>query len=154
MNTLFHATWRVVAGLMSGLLMSSTVCAADIQIDNAWAFATSSGKETANVYMHITSKQAVALVDAYSPKSKTVELRTMLHKAGMMKTIQVQAIDLLANTRADMTSEHGYHLTLVGLKSPLVAGKAVPLTLKFKQADQLFVTVDVKAEVRPARNSR
>ncbi len=32
MNTLFHAIWRGVAGLISGLLMSSTVCAADIQM--------------------------------------------------------------------------------------------------------------------------
>jgi len=151
MNTL---VWRGIAGLVAGLMMNSAVFAADIQVDNAWAFATPPGKDTANVYMFITSKQAVVLVDASSPKSKTVELRTMLHKAGVMKTIQVQAVDLPANTRVDMTSEHGYHLTLVGLKSPLEAGKTVPFTLKLKQADQSFVTVEAKAEIKPARKAK
>lgn len=150
-NTL---VWRGITGLVAGLMMNSAVCAADIQIDNAWAFATPRGKETANVYMIITSKQAVILVDAFSPKAKAAELRTMLHKAGMMKTIQLQSIVLPANTRTDMTSEHGYHLTLVGLKAPLKAGKTVPFTLKFKQADQSFVTVDAKAEIKPAGNAR
>lgn len=154
MSTLFHAAWRGVAGFMVGLLLSSAVYAGDIQIENIWAFATSTGKETANVYMQITSKQAAALVDASSPKSKTVELRTMLHKTGMMKTIQVKTIDLLANIRTDMTSEHGYHLTLISLKSPLVAGVTVPLTLKFKQADQRLVTVDVQVAVRPSRGPK
>lgn len=151
MNTL---VWRGVAGWMTGLMMSSAVYAADVQIDNAWAFATPHGKDTANVYMIITSKQPVVLVDASSSKSKTVELRTMLHKAGMMKTIQVQSVDLPANTRVDMTSEHGYHLTLVGLKSTLEAGKTVPFTLKLKKADQSFVTVEAKAEIKPARNAK
>ena len=154
MNKWLYSEWRRVGGLVTGLLLSVGVYAGNIQIDDAWAFATSSGKDTANVYMYITSKQTAVLVDASSPNSKAVELRTMLHKGGMMKTIKVQTIDLLANTRIDMTSEHGYHLTLVGLKAPLQAGKFVPLTLKFEQADKQLVTVDVKAEIRQAKASR
>ncbi|MFA5370635.1 MAG: copper chaperone PCu(A)C [Sideroxydans sp.] len=149
-----HSECYRVAGLVAGLLFSFGVYAADIQIDGAWAFATAPGKDTANVYMYITSKQSALLVGASSPKSKVVELRTMLHKGGMMKTITVPNVELSANTRADMTSEHGYHLTLVGLKSPLKAGKSVPLTLKFEQADKNLVTVDVMAEIRPGRGSR
>lgn len=153
MNTV-HSRWRRVIGLMAGLLLSAGVYAADIQIDGAWAFATPPGKDTANVYMYVTSKHAVLLVGASSPKSKAVELRTMLHKGGKMKTITVPKVELPANTRADMTSEHGYHLTLVGLKSPLKAGKSVPLKLNFESADKQLVTVDVKAKIRPARGSR
>lgn len=141
-------------GLMAGLLLSVGAYATDIQIDGAWVTAPASGKDTANVYMHITSKQAAVLIEASSTKSNAVELRTMIHKNGMMKTIRVQSIALEANTRADMTSEHGYHLTLVGLKAPIEPGKQVPLALKFEQADKSFVTVDVKAEIRPARESR
>jgi len=139
---------------VAGLLLSAGVYAADVQIEGAWAFATAPGKDTANVYMYITSKQSVLLVGASSPKSKAVELRTMLHKGGMMKTITVPNVELSANTRADMTSEHGYHVTLVGLKSALKAGKSVPLTLNFESANKQLVTVDVKAEIRPARGSR
>lgn len=139
---------------MAGLLLSVSAYATDIQIEGAWMTAPSSGKDTANVYMYITSKQAAILIEASSPKSNAVELRTMNHKNGMMKTVKVQSIALEANTRVDMTSEHGYHLTLVGLKTPLKSGKQVPLTLKFEQADKQFVTVDARAEIRPAGKSR
>ena len=153
MNKLY-SQWCRVAGLVAGLLLNAGVYAADVQIEGAWAFATAPGKDTANVYMYITSKQSVLLVGASSPKSKAVELRTMLHKGGMMKTITVPNVELSANTRADMTSEHGYHVTLVGLKSALKAGKSVPLTLNFESANKQLVTVDVKAEIRPARGSK
>lgn len=139
---------------MAGLLLSVGAYAADIQVEGAWISAPSPGKNAANVYMYITSKQAAVLVGASSTKSDAVEMRTMIHKSGMMKTVKVQSIALQANTRADMTSEHGYHLTLVGLKDALKTGKQVPLTLKFEQADKRSVTVDVKAEVRPAKNYR
>lgn len=153
MSKLYSGSSRV-AGLVMGLVFSFGVYAADVQIDGAWAFATAPGKDTANVYMYITSKQSALLVSASSPRSTSVELRTMLHKGGMMKTITVSNVGLSANTRADMTSEHGYHLTLVGLKSPLKAGKSVPVTLNLELADKRLVTVDMKAEIRPARGSR
>lgn len=154
MTKLFYSGWHRAVALVAGLLLSVGVYAGEIQIDDAWVFATSPGKDTANVYMSITSKQPVVLVDASSPKSKAVEMRTMLHKGIMMKTIKVSSIDLLANTRFDMTSVHDYHLTLVGLKAPLKAGESVPLTLKFEQADKHLVTVDLKAEIRPVKSSR
>lgn len=153
MNSL-NSEWRRVIGLAAGLLLSVGACAADIQVEGAWVSATPAGKDKADVYMYVTSKQAAALVDASSPKSKTVELRTMIHKGMTMKTITVPRIELAANTRNDMTSVHGYHLTLVGLTSPLKAGKSVPLALKFELADKQLVTVDVTAEIRPANTSR
>lgn len=141
-------------GLVAGLLLSVGAYAADIQVEGAWVTVPPPGKDTANVYMYITSKQAAILIGASSIKSNTVEMRTMIHKSGMMKTIQVQSIALQANTRADMISEHGYHLTLVGLKGSLKPGEQVPMTLKFEQPDKQLVTVDTKAEIRPARKSR
>lgn len=154
MNKFFYFERLKLGGLMAGVLLSVGAYAADIQVEGAWVTVPSSGKDTANVYMYITSKQAAVLIEASSTKSNAVEFRTMIHKNGMMKTIKVQSIALEANTRTDMTSEHGYHLTLVGLKAPLKPGKQVPLALKFEQADKSFVTVDVKAEIRPARKSR
>ena len=154
MNHFFYFERLKIGGLMAGFLLSVGAYAADIQIEGAWMIAPSSGKDTANVYMFITSKQAAVLIDASSPKANSVELRTMIHKSGMMKTIKVQSIDLQANTRVNMTSAHGYHLTLVGLKAPLKPGERLPLTLKFEQADKQFVTLDASAEIRPAKKSR
>ena len=142
-----------LGGLLAALLLGTSVYAGDIQIDGAWARATVPGRDSANVYMFIASKPAATLVGASSVASKTAELRTMTHKNGMMKTINVETIVLPANSRMDMSSEHGYHVTLVGLKAPLKAGETVPLTLSFEMADKRGVKVDVQAEVRPLKTA-
>lgn len=146
-----------IGGLLAALLLSINVYASDIQagiqIEDAWARATPPGRDSANVYLFITSKQAATLVGASSTASRTVGLRTMTHKNGMMKTIEVKSVDLPANSRIDMTSEHGYHLTLIDLKAPLKAGETVPLTLNVDMADKRSIKVDVKAEIKPLKNT-
>lgn len=39
----------------------------------------------------------------------------------------------------------GYHLMFTGLYSPFVAGDDVPLTLRFSRADEIAMTVRVRA---------
>jgi hypothetical protein len=78
-------------------------------------------------------------------------MRTMTHKGGMMKTLDVPSIDLPAGKRMDMTSAHGYHLTLVDLKAPLKAGETVPLTLNIEMAGKQGVKVDMRAEIKPPK---
>ena len=142
-----------LGGLLAALLLGTSVYAGDIQVEGAWARATVPGRNSANVYMFITSKQAATLIGASSPASKTADLRTMTHKNGMMKTIEIKSIDLPANSRMDMSSEHGYHVTLVDLKAPLKAGETVPLTLSFEMADKKNVRVDVQVEIKPLKNA-
>ena len=142
-----------LGGLLAALLLCTSVYAGDIQVEGAWARATVPGRNSANVYMFITSKQAATLVGASSTASKTADLRTMTHKNGMMKTIEIKSIDLPANSRMDMSSEHGYHVTLVDLKAPLKAGETVPLTLSFEMADKKNVRVDVQVEIKPLKNA-
>lgn len=142
-----------LGGLLAALLLGASVYADDFQIERAWVRATAPGRDSANVYMFITSKPAGTLVGASSPASKAADLRTMTHKNGMMKTIVVKSINLPANSRTDMSSEHGYHVTLVDLKAPLKAGEAVPLTLNVEMADKRSVRIDVQAEVRPLKTA-
>ena len=142
-----------LGGLLAALLLGTSVYAGDIQVEGAWARATVSGRNSANVYMFITSKQAATLIGASSPASKTADLRTMTHKNGMMKTIEIKSIDLPANSRMDMSSEHGYHVTLVDLKAPLKAGETVPLTLLIEMADKKNLRVDVQVEIKPLKNA-
>ena len=139
------------SGLLAALLLSANVCAGDIQIDEAHAYASASGRNSANVYFFITSKQATTLMGASSPASQTVAMRTMAHKGSMMKTLDVPSIDLPAGKRMDMTSAHGYHLTLVDLKAPLKAGETVPLTLNIEMAGKQSVKVDMRAEIKPPK---
>ncbi|OGS97787.1 MAG: hypothetical protein A3F73_01710 [Gallionellales bacterium RIFCSPLOWO2_12_FULL_59_22] len=136
--------------LLLALLLSTGVHADGIQVDGAWARAVP-GRDSANVFMFITSVQDATLVGASSPAAKAVELRTMTHKGSMMTTHGVESVSLPANKRVDMTSIHGYHLALTGLSAPLQAGATVPLTLNVETAGKQNIKVDVRAEVRPAK---
>ena len=140
-------------GLLAALLMSASVYAGDIQVENAWARATAPGQDAAGVDLTITSKQAATLVGVSSAACKTVELHSMTSESGMMKMREVEAIELPAGKRVNLR-EGGYHLMLTGLKAPLKAGESVPLTLNIKVANKRMVKVETKAEVKPLTATR
>lgn len=139
--------------LLATLLLGTGAYAQDIQVDGAWTRATAPGRDSADIFLSISSTRDATLTGASSPASKSVELRTMTHKGGMMKTHTVETIGLPANKRVDMTSIHGYHLTLTGLNAPLRENKTVPLTLNIEMADKHSVRIDVQAEVKPPANA-
>ena len=145
-----HFLYRF-AGLLAALMLSAAVHAQDIQVEGAWARATATGRDSASVFMFITSKQEATLIGASSPASRAVELRTMSHKGSMMKTLVLEKIGLPANKRVDMTSIHGYHLTLTGLNAPLKAGATLPLTLDIETADKKNIKIEVRAEIKPPK---
>jgi copper(I)-binding protein len=60
-----------------------------------------------------------------------------------MRMRAVPAIDVPAGARVALGSG-GYHVMLVGLHRPLVAGASVPLTLTFERAGSIEVTADVE----------
>lgn len=135
-------------GLLCALLLSGSVYAADIKVDGAWARATAPGQEVAMADLSITSDQPAQLVGITSPVCKTVEIHSMTHDNGMMKMRQVQSLDLPAGKRVNL-GLGGYHLMLIGLKTPLKLGDSVPLTLNIKGAGKAIVKVEAAAEVKP-----
>lgn len=138
-------------GLLTAWLLSASVYANDIQVDGAWVRATAPERDSANVYLFITSKQAATLVGASSPAAKTIELRSMTHAGGMMKTHTIESVDLPASKRVDMSSVHGPHLALVDLKAPLKAGETVPVTLNIETVDKKSIRIEVRAEIKPLK---
>jgi len=135
-------------GLLAALLLSTGVYAGDIMVEGAWSRATAPGQDAAMVDMAITSKQAATLVGVSSAACKSAELHSMTHDNGMMKMRQVKEIELPAGKRVSL-GESGYHLMLIGLKSPLKAGETVPLTLKIRTANKRVAEIVVRAEVKP-----
>ena len=138
--------YRLIA-LFLGLTLSAVIYAADIQVSGAWARATLPGQDVGMVSLIITSKQAVNLVGISSVACKSVEMHSMSHENNMMKMREVKTIALHAGETIDF-DEEGYHLMLIGLKAPLTAGEKLPLTLRFKQANQRVVKVNAQAEVK------
>jgi len=140
-------------GLLAALLMSASIYAGDIQVENAWTRASAPGQDAAGVDLTIISKQAATLVGVSSTACKTVELHSMTSENGMMKMREVKAIALQAGKRVNLR-EGGYHLMLTGLKAPLKAGESVPLTLNIKVASKRTVKIETKAEVKPLTTSQ
>lgn len=148
MTGLHLTVFRKFAFLLA-LLLSASVYADEIKVEGAWARATPRG-DMAQVFMYVTSPQDAVLVGASSPVAQAVEMRTMEHKGGRMRTYSVDSVKLPAKRRMDMTSIHSYHLALVGLKAPLKETGTVPVTLEFETAGQRVKT-EVQAEIRPPK---
>ena len=136
-------------GLLAGLLISVSVYAGEIQVENAWTRATIPGQDTAGVDLTITSKQAATLVGVSSPACKSVELHsmTMPQDGGMMKMREVETIALPAGKPVNLRAG-GYHLMMTGLKAPLKAGVSVPLILRIKVATKSIVKIKAMVEVQ------
>ena len=86
------------------------------------------------------------LVAAAAPKSlvKTTELhKTVMGSGGMMSMKPVKSIAIPAAGTVKL-KPGGYHVMLIDLKKPLVAGATFPLVLTFANAGKKTVTVTVR----------
>lgn len=142
-----------LGGLTGAILLSSSIYAGEIQVENASARATAPGQDSAMLDLTITSKQAATLVGISSAASKNVELHSMTHENGVMKMREVKTLELPAGKRINL-GEHGYHLMLTGLNAPLKAGETVTVTLTVRMTGQHTEKVEVKAEVKPLTAGR
>ncbi|MDY0248799.1 MAG: copper chaperone PCu(A)C [Pseudomonas sp.] len=89
------------------------------------------------------SDQTDRLLRAESAIAEITELHAHLHEGDVMRMVKVDAIDIPAHS--DLTLEPGgYHIMLINLHKPLVAGQQLPLSLYFEQAGQVDVTVQIK----------
>lgn len=136
-----------LAGLLAGVLLGASVHAGDLRINGAWARSTAPGQDTAMVDLSITSKQPATLIGFSSAASKTVELHSMTHDNGVMRMREVKLLELPAGKQIHL-GESGYHLMLIGLKTPLKVGAFVPMTLSIKLPDGAIARLVVKAEVK------
>jgi copper(I)-binding protein len=135
--------------VMAGLLMSVSVYAGEIQVENAWTRATMPGQDAAGVDLTVTSKHAATLVGVSSPACKSMELHsmTMPRDGGMMKMREVETIALPAGKPVNLRAG-GYHLMMTGLKAPLKGDVSVPLILSIREGNKPVMKVKVMVEVK------
>lgn len=135
--------------ILSTMCFAASALAGSVTVDKPWLYETFGGATKANVYFHITSDEAVTLVGATSPLAEQVILETMDHSQGTMKIVRLEKIELPAGKTVDMTSEHRYHLKMLGVDQALKAGTTVPVTLQLQTSSGKTATVDFAAKVRP-----
>jgi len=147
MNNAFRT--RGLALLMAALALGTApFAAAEVKAVEGWARATTPGAKVAAAYLTLTNSgdEERKLLKIVSPVSDEVSIhRTSITNEGVarMWPMAVLAVDAGETLRMD---PGGLHVMFNALKTPLVAGQKVPLTLKFDGGEPEFT---VMLEVRP-----
>ena len=134
------------AALLIALPAVALAAPPNIQVEHAWSRATPAGT-TGVVYLTITDQGDP---DKLTAVSSSVATKSELHESfddhGIMKMRAVA--NLLVTTARPLTlAPGGYHIMLMGLKQPLVAGTTFPLTLTFAGAGDITTTVSVRTTI-------
>ena len=122
------------------------VKAGDLVISQAWSRATPGGAKVGGGYLTIENKGTTAdkLVGVTGDISDKIEVHEMSMNNGVMKMRPVEGGLTIDPGKTVKFSPNGYHLMIMGLKSPLKQGEKVPLTLQFEKAGKVTVTFDVQ----------
>lgn len=145
---------RAFALTTTALCTATAVYAADaklgsIKIDDAWARSGQTGQMT-GAFMEIKNKGAAdKLISASSDATKVTELHASDTSNGVMTMRKVDAMDIPADGELKL-KPGGYHIMLIDLNRPLVAGETLPIKMKFEKAGDVTVQAKVKDKGMPA----
>jgi copper(I)-binding protein len=125
-----------------------TEAAADtsgMHFDHVWARPTAGPASAGAVWFTVTNDgPADQLIGASTPVAASAGVHETIDDNGVMKMRPVPSLTL--DTGKPVTLKPGgYHVMLMGLKSPLKAGDSFPLTITFAHAPPQTVTVKVEA---------
>lgn len=138
----------------AAFLAAASVYAADakvgnLSIDDVWARTGQPGQVSA-AYFEVKNKGAAdKIVSANCDCAKATELHNVKMIDGSMKMYQVQAMDIPADGELKL-KPGSYHIMLIGLNRPLVAGETLPIKVKFEKAGEVTLQAKVKDKGAPA----
>lgn len=140
---------RLAFSFFSLLMMvnvhAHAVKAGSLVIEHAHARATVGSMPNSAVFLQLSNKGKSddALMSASSTIADRVELHTMSMEGDVMKMRTVDNVELKAETSFTMKPGQGPHIMLFGLKKPLKAGEKFPMTLNFRKAGAVNISVEV-----------
>jgi copper(I)-binding protein len=132
----------------AAFLAAASVYAADakvgnLSIDDVWARTGQPGQVSA-AYFEVKNKGAAdKIVSANCDCAKSTELHNVKMIDGAMKMYQVQAMEIPADGELKL-KPGSYHIMLIGLNRPLVAGETLPIKVKFEKAGEVTLQAKVK----------
>jgi periplasmic copper chaperone A len=145
---------RRIAIATAAFCAAASVYAADakvgnLSIDDVWARTGQPGQVSA-AYFEVKNKGAAdKIVSANCDCAKATELHNVKMIDGAMKMYQVQAMDIPADGELKL-KPGSYHIMLIGLNRPLVAGETLPIKVKFEKAGEVTLQAKVKDKGAPA----
>ena len=136
----------LLAAVMASVALSAAADPAAIRVDAAWSRALPPVSDNGAAYVTVVNlgSEADALVGAETPVAERAELHEHVRVGGMMKMRKVDSV-ALAPGQAVVMEPGGLHVMLMALRRPLQEGAHFPLTLRFSNAPDMTVQVDVVA---------
>ena len=119
----------------------------EIEIGSPWARASSADAGTGGGYFTFTNKAATPgrLVAATSPVAERVEIHAIKVVGSGLRMRQREGGLAIPPSTTLTLKPRGYHLLLIGLKTPLEEGARVAVTLTFEHAGSLDIECTVAA---------
>lgn len=118
-----------------------------VYLFDAWARATPEGAPTGAVFGLLVNLSAEddTLVSASTDAAEAVELHEVVMGAGdVMQMRPVEGGFAVGAGNYLELKPGGYHIMLIGLKQPLVAGETLDLTLNFEHLGEVTITVPIR----------
>lgn len=136
----------IVLALIAAPARAEEVRAGDLVITQAWSRATPGGAKVGGGYLTIENKGATPdrLIGGAADISDKVQLHEMAMNDGVMTMRPVDKGLVIEPGKTVKLAPGGYHLMLLGLKSPLKQGDKVPVTLEFEKAGKVSLSLDVQ----------
>ncbi len=121
--------------------------AGSLAITHPWTKQTAPGQSVGGGFMTIANNGANAdqLTGGSTPFAERVEIHTMSMDGGVMRMRPLREGLAIPAHGSVALAPGGYHIMLVGLKKPLALGSQVPLTLRFRRAGNVAVTLAVES---------
>ena len=130
--------------LLLGLLAGASASAAEstINVEKAWARATTSVGATGVVYLSLTDMGPAAdrLIGVATSVATHADMHIMVMEGNVMQMRPVDAVDVKPGERIQF-KPNGLHIMLTDLKQPLTRGERFPVTLDFEKAGKVDVEV-------------
>ncbi len=115
-----------------------------VAVQNAWARATPPAAKTGAVFLTIVDHGAPDRVIAFAtPVADMAQLHETIMQGNVMQMRQVDGLAVTAQTPVTL-GPGGYHVMLMGLKTPLQPGHSFPLSVTFEKAGTIQTSVTVQ----------
>ncbi|MBI3707341.1 MAG: copper chaperone PCu(A)C, partial [Proteobacteria bacterium] len=120
------------------------------QIADAWARATPEAARTGAVYLRVTNPGVTVdqIIGASSPAAEKVELHEHVMDGSVMRMRPVEVIEVKPHETV-VFAPTGSHVMLIGLKAPLRDGDKLSVTLRFKMAGAVEISVPIRRSPPP-----
>ena len=118
----------------------------DLSIDRPWSRELPPVAPNGAAYFRIgnSGMNSDRIVSVHSPIAGRAEIHTHEMDGGVMKMRRVHSVEVPAQGGVSF-EPGGLHVMLLGLKKPLASGESFPLTIEFRKAGKIEVTVEIKS---------